>query len=94
MSQKEKDLVQKIKDLEDDKLNARARITVAKRDALNAESDLIFASLSQENLIEELRVHLVSRVNNEPDHIEKDTIRLKQIMPELLRRLDIPPTLE
>jgi hypothetical protein len=80
-------LIQKIEEVEVERVNARLRIAKAKREALDAESDLIEHSINKDRLIEQLRVVRITTVDYSKTKEEKDIDRLRSIMPELLKKI-------
>ena len=80
-------LIQKIEEVEVERVNARLRIAKAKREALDAESDLIEHSINKDRLIEQLRVVRITTVDYSKTKEEKDLDRLRSIMPELLKKI-------
>jgi len=80
-------LIQKIEEVEVERVNARLRIAKAKREALDAESDLIEHSINKDRLIEQLRVVRISTVDYSKTKEEKDLDRLRSIMPDLLKKI-------
>lgn len=80
-------LLSKIEELEIEQVNARLRIAKAKREAFDAESDLIELSINKDRLIEQLRVIRVSAIDYSKTKEEVDLDRLRAIMPELLKKI-------
>lgn len=80
-------LIQKIEEVEVERVNARSRIAKAKREAVDAESDFIEHSINKDRLIEQLRVVRITTVDYSKTKEEKDLDRLRSIMPELLKKI-------
>jgi hypothetical protein len=80
-------LIQKIADMEVEQELARVKVSQLKLEVCKADSVFIECSIKKERLIEELRMFRLRAVDKELSHVEKDTERLKLIMPELLKRL-------
>lgn len=80
----EDELLQKLKEVEVELLNARAALADAKRRVIDSESTLIEVKLQQERLREELRIHRNETVNEEITERDKDIERFKQVLPSIL----------
>lgn len=85
MSSKE-EILAKIAASEVEQKDARSRVSALKRELLDAETHLIHCSLTNEKLVEELRVHNNTTVTYEPSERDKDIERFRLVLPELLTR--------
>lgn len=83
----EDNLLFKIKELESEQLEARAKISKAKKEISEAESDLIEHTLHKEKLIEQLRLLRNQTVDTTLSAEDIDLERFKLVHPELSKKI-------
>lgn len=84
----EQDILNQIKEIEVEQKEARGLVTFHKRAAIDAETRLIAANLKAESLKEQLRVHRITTPRHEETDQDRDLIRFRSKLPELLKIIE------
>lgn len=84
----EQNILDRIKETETDRSDARSLVAYHKKAVDEAESRLIAASITLTNLKEELRMHLAKYPHYQEGQREKDIREFRERHPELIKKFE------